>query len=89
MEHLLIAALFAAFLLYLYDTLVTGPSWARTLLAGILGSAGLYAQDVGRVNPHLILGPAAGFAAMLGVAVLQLCQVQRDTKMMQAFGRRR
>lgn len=90
MEHLLVAVLWTAFWLYLYDSVLTGPTWARTLLAGLWGALGVQSQqgdnwiDAGQ----LTAGVGAGVLGMLLVALLQWLQVARDAQMTSVLRRR-
>jgi hypothetical protein len=82
---LVIAALAAALLLSLYDSTVTGPGWARIILAGLLATGATYLLEAER---WWLEGLAAGFLAVVAVAAHQWVLVQRDRGMMAAMARR-
>jgi len=86
---LLIASFAVALVLYLYDSLVAGPSAARTLLSVGLGAGAAWGLDVDAAEPALIvLAVAAAGGGMTLVALLQYLQVQRDAAMTQVLRRR-
>jgi hypothetical protein len=91
MDHLLVASLGAAFVVYLYDLFFAGPAWARTLLP--VAALAFYdwplplesALDGVRLAT-ITLG--AAFLGLAWVALVQLLQVQRDAAMTQVLRRR-
>lgn len=84
---LLLAGFAAGILLSLYDQILTGPAWARTLLSVLLslGPAYYIERDVDCV----LLAAGAALVANLLVALLQLLQVQRDVAMTSVLRRTR
>ena len=88
MEHLLVASLAAAFFLYLYDSLVVGPTAARIVLAGALGVCGMLAIGDVHHPTYPIYGIGAGSVALLLVSVMQWLLVARDVAVMQITRRR-
>lgn len=86
---LLLAALYAATVLYLYDLLVAGPEWARVLLTMALTYLFLVLWDENWSTERVLHSiPAAGGALLL-VALLQLLQVKRDAAMTSVLRRGR
>lgn len=87
--ELILAALAVAAILYTYDIVVSGPAVVRVL--GTVAVATLHVwvlADTTAVEYVLTAGAAAGFLALLGVALLQWLQVARDAAMMAAMRRR-
>ena len=88
MEHLLVASLAAAFFLYLYDSLIVGPTAARIVLGGALGVTGMIALGDLHRPTYPIYGLAAGAVALLLVSIMQWLLVSRDATVMQMARRR-
>lgn len=88
MEHLLVAALAAALVVTLYDSLVTGPGWARILLTGAAAMVAYLQLDEGAWRRVIVGGLAAGFVALVLLAVLQYLLVLRDASMTSVLRRR-
>lgn len=86
MTPVLIAALAAGLLLHLYDQLVTGPAWARTLLSLLLALGPAY--YLVRSVDAVLLAAAAALVANVVVALLQWLQVARDAQMTSVLRRR-
>lgn len=86
---LLIASLAVALVLYLYDTLVAGPAFARPLLAAVLGGAAVWGLNVDAGESALaVLSVAAAAGGIAAVALVQYLEVQRDAAMTQVLRRR-
>lgn len=87
MEHLLVASLLGALVLYSYDLFVTGPPAARPLIAHLPALA--WYMFVGPYDDwRLLESYAAVIPALILVAALQLLMVQRDVALTSVFRRR-
>lgn len=87
MEHLLVAALIGATVLYLYDIYATGPAAMRVFIAHLPALG--YAMLIGWKDwPELLSTYACVPVSLFVVALLQLVMVQRDVALSRAFSRR-
>lgn len=86
--ELLVAALAAAMVITLYDTLVSGPPFARVMLTAVVAGPCYIFLDERTLAEDIVGAAAASFIALLLLAVLQWILVQRDAAMTSVLRRR-